>query len=81
MTAILHPGFMKDAVHWLTETEKENTKIWVEKHSCHAWHDGWCFVDGTLVLLATWPAWYGESYFDRKNWYSLNFQVGYSNIC
>ena len=81
MTAILRPDFMKDAVRWPTEMEKEDAKIWVEQHSCHAWRDGWCFVDGTLVPLATRPAWYGESYFDRKNRYSLNFQVGYLNIC
>jgi hypothetical protein len=77
MTAILRPEFMKDAVCWPTDEEKEAAKIWVEQHSCHAWRDGWCFVDGTLVPLATRPAWYGESYFDRKNRYSLNFQVCY----
>ena len=75
MTAILRPVFMKDAVHWPTEEEKEAAKIWMEQHSCHAWRGGWCFVDGTLVPLATRPAWYGESHFDRKNRYSLNFQV------
>ena len=41
MTAILRPGFMKDAVRWPTEMEKEDAKIWVEQHSCHAWRDGW----------------------------------------
>ena len=75
MTAILRPEFMKDAVCWPTDEEKESAKIWVEQHSCHAWRGGWCFVDGTLVPLAIRPAWYGESYFDRKNRYSLNFQV------
>ena len=77
MTAILCPEFMKDAVRWPTDEEKEAAKIWVEQHSCHAWRGGWCFDDGTLVPLATRPAWYGESYFDRKNRYSLNFQVCY----
>jgi hypothetical protein len=77
MTAILRMEFMKESVCWPTDEEKEDAKIWVEQHSCHAWHGGWCFVDGTLVPLATWPAWYGEIYFDRKNCYSLNFQVCY----
>ena len=49
MTAILHPDFIKEAVRWPTDEEKEAAKIWVEQHSCHAWHGGWCFVDGTLV--------------------------------
>jgi hypothetical protein len=77
MTAILRPEFMKESVRWPTDDEKEDAKVWVEQHSCHAWRGGWCFVDGTLVPLATRPAWYGESYFDRKNRYSLNFQVCY----
>lgn len=78
MTAVLRPSFMKDAVRWPTEEEKEEAKQYVEQHSCHAWRNGWCFVDGTLVPLAARPAWYGESYFDRKSRYSLNFQVSYS---
>ena len=75
MTAILRPSFMKNAVCYPTEEEKEEAKRYVEQHSCHAWRNGWCFVDGTLVPLASRPAWYGESYFDRKSRYSLNFQV------
>ena len=81
MAAILRPEFMKDAVRWPMEEEKEDAKRWVDQHSCHAWRGGWCFVDGTLVPLASRPAWYGESYFDRKNRYSLNFQVCYSKFC
>ena len=59
----------------LTEDEKEDAKMWVEAHSCKAWRDGWCLVDGTLIPLYDRPHWYGESYFDRKCNYSLNFQV------
>ncbi|KJA17757.1 hypothetical protein HYPSUDRAFT_146140 [Hypholoma sublateritium FD-334 SS-4] len=75
MTAILRPGFMKNAVRWPTEAEKEEAKVYVAKHSCHAWRNGWLFVDGTLVPLAMRPEWYGKSYFDRKSRYSLNFQI------
>ena len=32
-------------------------------------------VDGTLIPLYVRPHWYGKSYFDRKNDYSLNVQV------
>ncbi|KJA25911.1 hypothetical protein HYPSUDRAFT_133783, partial [Hypholoma sublateritium FD-334 SS-4] len=75
MTAVLHPGFMQDAVHMPNAEEKEEAKQWVEDHSCRAWRDGWCFVDGTLVPLFDRPFWYAESYFDRKCNYSLNIQV------
>lgn len=75
MTAILRPEFMKNAVRWPTEAEKEEAKEWVEKHSCKAWRNGWCMVDGTLIPMTGRPMWYGESYFDRKCRYSLNLQV------
>lgn len=75
MTAILRPGFMEEAVRFPTPEEKEMAKQWVESHSCKAWRDGWCLVDGTLVPLAERPHWFGASYFDRKSNYSLTFQV------
>jgi hypothetical protein len=75
MVALLRPEFMRSSVHWPDEAEKEAAKEWVQNHSCKAWRDGWCFVDGTLVPLASRPYWYGESYFDRKCRYSLNVQV------
>ena len=75
MTALLSPEFMKDAVRLPTDEEKEEAKEWVEEHSCKAWRDGWCLVDGTLIPLYARPYWYGESYFDRKCNYSLNIQV------
>ncbi|KDQ60037.1 hypothetical protein JAAARDRAFT_191464 [Jaapia argillacea MUCL 33604] len=75
ITAVLQPNFLRTAVHYPTPEEKEVAKAWVEKHSCKAWHDGWCLVDGTLVPLYDRPYWYGESYFDRKCNYSLNIQI------
>ncbi|KAJ3835266.1 hypothetical protein F5878DRAFT_543516 [Lentinula raphanica] len=75
MTALLHPDFVRRAVHPPTTDEKEEAKVWVEGHSCKAWRNGYCMVDGTLVVLAERPYWFGESYFDRKCNYSLNFQV------
>ena len=75
MTAILQPQFMKSVVRWPTEAEKEEAKMWIEKHSCKAWRNGWLMVDGTLVPLIGQPTWYGESYFDRKCRYSLNIQA------
>jgi hypothetical protein len=75
MTAILRPEFMAEAVRMPTAAEKEKAKVWIEAHSCKAWRDGWCMVDGTLVSLFDRPFWFGESYFDRKCNYSLNIQV------
>lgn len=75
MTAILRPQFMMKAVHMPTVTEKADAKAWVAAHSCKAWRNGWCMVDGTLIPLYDRPYWYGESYFDWKCNYSLNLQV------
>lgn len=75
MTAILRPEFMSQAVRFPDEDEKREAKEWVRQHSCHVWRHGWCFVDGTLVPLAARPAWFGESYWDRKDRYSMNVQV------
>lgn len=77
MTALLRPEFMGESVRWPNDEEKEAAKRWVQLHSCKAWRNGWCFVDGTLIPLANRPYWYGESYFDRKCRYSLNVQVRY----
>ncbi|KAG6826004.1 hypothetical protein H0H92_001550 [Tricholoma furcatifolium] len=56
---------MAEAVQPLTEDKKEAAKEWIENHSCKAWRDGWCLVDGTLVPLYYHPFWYGQSYFDH----------------
>jgi len=75
MTAILQPEFMDKSVRFPTMEDNEMAKKWVHSHSCKAWRNGWCLVDGTLVPLAGCPCWFGESYFDRKTRYSLNIQV------
>jgi hypothetical protein len=80
MTAILRPDFMSEFVRMPTAMEKEKAKAWVQSHSCKAWRDGWCMVDGTLVALFDRPFWFGESYFDRKCNYSLNIQVRVSKF-
>lgn len=63
------------AIRWPSEDEKEESKQWVEEASCYAWRDGYCMVDGTLVVLFQKPGHHGEAYFDRKSNYSLNIQV------
>lgn len=51
MTAVLRPSFLNEFIRLPTPEEKEDAKCWVEAHSCKAWRDGWCMVDGTLVPL------------------------------
>ena len=51
MTAVLWPEFMNEAVCFPDAEEKEAAKKWVHQHSCRAWHNGWCLVDGTLIPL------------------------------
>jgi hypothetical protein len=76
LRALTRRTVLTEAIRWPTDEEIEEAKQWVETTSrCRAWRDGWCFVDGTLVPLAFRPHWFGESYFDRKCNYSMNFQV------
>jgi len=75
MVAILCPEFMENAVKFPSDEEKQEAKQWVKEHSCRSWKDGWCFVNGSLIPLATCPEWFGGSYWDHKDHYSLNVQV------
>ena len=75
MAAICSKNFRRAALRWPDEVTKENAKCWVEEASCPAWRDGWLMVDGTLVPLFQRPAFYGNSWFDRKQKYSMNVQV------
>jgi hypothetical protein len=75
MVAILRPEFMENAVKFPTNEEKQEAQRWVQEHSCRSWKGGWCFVDGFLIPLATHPEWFGESYWDHKDRYSLNVQI------
>jgi hypothetical protein len=75
MKAICSDCFRHSALYWPTLDEKEEAKRWVEENSCPAWRDGWLMVDGTLVPLYARPAFYGNTWYDRKSNYSLNVQV------
>lgn len=67
--------FRNSTVQWASEEAKEIAKQWVEDNSCPAWRDGWLMVDGTLVPLFQRPAFFGNTWFDRKSNYSMNVQV------
>ena len=77
MTVVLSVDFMQDAVQLPMDKEKKEAKVWVEEHSCKAWHNGWCLINGTFIPLYAQPFWYGESYFNHKCNYSLNIQVSH----
>jgi hypothetical protein len=84
MTAICDEAFRKTVMEWPDEDRKSKAKQWVEDHSCPAWQDGWCIVDGTLVPLFAHPVFYRNSWFDQKSNYSLNvqvrFQIPFNNL-
>ena len=71
--------FHASSVQWPNPQAKEAAKAWVEAASCLAWHNGWLMVDGTLVPLFCRPAFFGNTWFDRKSNYSLIVQVGFHN--
>jgi hypothetical protein len=69
--------FRSASVQWpgANTATKETAKVWVEKASCPEWRNGWLMVDGTLVPLFRRPAFFGNTWFDRKSNYSMNVQV------
>jgi DDE superfamily endonuclease len=75
MAATCSDRFRHSALHWASEEAKEAAKSWVENASCPAWRNGWLMVDGTLIPLFMRPAFFGNTWFDRKSNYSLNVQV------
>jgi hypothetical protein len=75
MKACCSARFRDAAVQWSGPEAKEAAKQWVEDASCPAWRNGWLMVDGTLVPLFQRPAFFGNTWFDRKSNYSLNVQV------
>lgn len=67
--------FRNSTVQWASDEARETAKQWVEDRSCPAWRNGWLMVDGTLVPLFQRPAFFGNTWFDRKSNYSMNVQV------
>lgn len=75
MLALNSEAFRNSTVQWSNQEAKEKAKEWVGDRSCPAWRDGWCMVDGTLVPLYQRPAFFGNTWFDRKHNYSMTVQV------
>jgi hypothetical protein len=66
MMAVCSDRFRKSAICWPNEEEKAAAK---------AWFGGYVMVDGTCAILHAHPAFYGNSFFGRKQKHSLNVQV------
>ncbi|KIJ49878.1 hypothetical protein M422DRAFT_246246, partial [Sphaerobolus stellatus SS14] len=64
MAAGCDPPFRRRVMKWPDVGIKEKAMAWVEARSCPAWHKGWCMVDGTLVPLASRPAYFGDMWYD-----------------
>jgi hypothetical protein len=73
--ALCSECFRHSALRWSSDSAKAAAKAWVEQESCPAWRDGWLMVDGTLVPLFMRPAFFGNTWFDRKSNYLMNVQV------
>jgi hypothetical protein len=80
MAATCSECFHHSVLRWSSDEAKETAKAWVESVSCPAWHNGWLMVNGSLVPLFICPAFFGNTWFDRKSNYSFNVQLCV-NIC
>ncbi|KIK79193.1 hypothetical protein PAXRUDRAFT_161959, partial [Paxillus rubicundulus Ve08.2h10] len=48
---------------------------WLKERSCPGWRNGIFIMDGSTINIFEKPGVYGETFYDRKSKYSLNFQV------
>ncbi|KAF8597159.1 hypothetical protein BDV93DRAFT_562610 [Ceratobasidium sp. AG-I] len=74
-SAMCRPVFYQAAMAWPTEAEQEEARSWVEQATCPEWRNGWCMGDGTLAPLDQRPGFFGNTWYDRKNNYSVNSQI------
>ena len=76
ITAVQESDLRGRHIRWPDIQEREEAKQWVENQTgVPAWRHGWCMVDGTTIPLYQKPAWYGDTFYDRKQRYSMNVQL------
>ncbi|THV01308.1 hypothetical protein K435DRAFT_655724 [Dendrothele bispora CBS 962.96] len=75
MEAVCRENFRKTVMAWPSDDTKEHAMDWIEENSCEAWRPGWLMVDGTLVPLYSRPAFFNNTWYDRKSNYSMNLQL------
>jgi hypothetical protein len=64
-----------NTIHFPDAGDKEQAKIFVEKHMCEEWHNGFLLVDGTKFTLFQCPGLHGDTWFDKDGKYSIDCQV------
>lgn len=55
--------------------DMELARQFAESRTCPEWRHGFLAIDGTTIDLFAKPAYFGETFFDRKSKYSLGCQV------
>jgi hypothetical protein len=76
IVAVRQSKIREKNIRWPVGQDREDVKQMVEDQTeIHGFRNGWCMVDGTLVPLFQKPAWFGETFFDRKSNYSMNIQI------
>jgi hypothetical protein len=55
--------------------EMELSRKFVEERTCPGWQNGVFAADGSSIPLFQKPGFFGETFYDRKSTYSMNFQV------
>jgi hypothetical protein len=64
-----------NAIHFPDAGDKEQAKIFVEKHTCEEWCNGFLLVDGTKFTLFQRPGLHGDTWFYKDGKYSIDCQV------
>lgn len=60
--------------------DAELAQQFAESRTCPEWRHGFLVIDGSTIDLATKPAYFGETFYDRKSKYSLGCQVRYISL-
>jgi hypothetical protein len=69
-----------DQFIFFPEDNSEDTELarrFAETRTCPEWRGGYLAIDGSTIDLFTKPAYFGETFYDRKSKYSLGCQVMY----
>ena len=58
--------------------DTELAHMFVEGRTCPGWQNGIFAADGSAIPLFQKPGYFGETFYDRKSTYSMNYQVQYA---
>jgi hypothetical protein len=60
--------------------DAELARQFAESRTCPEWRGGFLAIDGSTIDLFAKPAYFGETFYDRKSKYSLGCQVRYISL-